>query len=126
MSDYGSDIGIEDFDIDEDTVLAGVFSTAVEHRPTNKGAILPSIEFEEGEVEDDEHDVDGYVQVQQPTLLRVAKDKSSPQIGVCRDIQSSPVREREVLEVEYDERSRRAWSGTHDFPQQSHPSIHID
>jgi exonuclease V len=96
LSDYGSDI-----DIDDDTILAGAFDTLKNTAPTEKSAVLPSIEFEEGEAEDEEQDV-----------LCVAKGKRSLDAHVQRDIQSSPGREREALEVEYDERSRRAWSGT--------------
>jgi hypothetical protein len=97
VSDYGSDIGLEDFD--EDTILADALCTIQAARPpaAERGTVLPSIEFEEGEREDEEQHVDG-----RPTLLRVAKDGHG--------IQSSPL--RETLEVEYDARSRRAWSGT--------------
>ena len=109
LSDYGSDIGLED--IDEDTPLADVLETINEQGRTEKSAVLPSIEFEEGELEDDEQDVDGFVQIHRPAVLRVAKSKRTI-IDAQREIQSSPVRERQALEVEYDERSRRAWSGT--------------
>lgn len=110
LSDYGSDIGFED--IDEDTVLADALDTIKDARPGEKGAVLPSIEFEEGEREDEEQDVDGFVHIHRPTLLRVArgKRKSSQSADTRREVQSSPL--REALEVEYDERSRRAWSGT--------------
>jgi exonuclease V len=107
LSDYGSDI-----DIDDDTILAGAFDTLRNTAPTEKSAVLPSIEFEEGEAEDQEQDVDGFVQIHRPTVLCVAKGKRSLDAHVQRDIQSSPGLEREALEVEYDERSRRAWSGT--------------
>tara|TARA_R110002003_G_scaffold433_2_gene19698 strand:+ start:8443 stop:9057 length:615 start_codon:yes stop_codon:yes gene_type:complete len=111
VSDYGSDTGFED--IDEDTILAGVLDTIKAPRPTEKGAVLPSIEFEEGEREDEEQDVDGFVQVHRPAVLRVARGRrESPPTDTQRGFQSSPLREREALEVEYDERSRRAWSGT--------------
>jgi exonuclease V len=96
-SDYGSDIGYED--IEEDTLLADALDTINDARPTEKSAALPSIEFEEGEREDEDEDeqqhVGGLVQVHRPTLLRVAKD----------GVQGS------AREVEYDERSRRSWSG---------------
>ncbi|CBY01958.1 hypothetical protein LEMA_P007450.1 [Plenodomus lingam JN3] len=108
MSDYGSDIGFDD--LDEDSLLADVLSTLKESRPTEKSAALPSIEFEEGELEDEEQDADGFVQVHRPTVLRVAKGKANVRFDVPLDIRSSPVREREALEVEYDPRSRRAWS----------------
>ena len=102
LSDYGSDI-----DIDEDTILADAFDTLRE-----KSALLPSIEFEEGELEDEEQDVDGFVHIHRPTVLRVAKSTRTKAVHVQRDMQSSPGRQRTALEVEYDERSRRAWSGT--------------
>ncbi|KAF2819482.1 hypothetical protein CC86DRAFT_449873 [Ophiobolus disseminans] len=104
VSDYGSDIGFED--VDEDTILADALDTIRDARPAEKNAVLPSVEFEEGEREDEEQDVDGFVHIHRPTLLRVAR----------RDIQSSPL--REALEVEYDERSRRLWS----VPLQEPPS----
>lgn len=108
-SDYGSDVDLEDID---DTILANALDTIHEGRKTEKSAVLPSIEFEEGEREDEEHDVDGFVQIHRPTVLRVAKGKqrSARSVDTQRDLQSSPVREC-ALEVEYDERSRRAWSG---------------
>lgn len=106
LSDYGSDI-----DIDDDTILADVFDTIGDAAQTQKSAVLPSIEFEEGELEDEEQDVDGFVQIHRPTVLRVTKGKTSVDVDAQRNIQSSPMRERKALEVEYDERSRRAWSG---------------
>ncbi|KAI4909732.1 hypothetical protein J4E85_011554 [Alternaria conjuncta] len=105
LSDYGSDI-----DIDDDTILADAFDTITDAAQTQKSAVLPSIEFEEGELEDEEQDVDGFVQIHRPTVLRVAKGKASVDADAQRDVQSSPMRERKALEVEYDERSRRAWS----------------
>ncbi|KAF2027253.1 hypothetical protein EK21DRAFT_102686 [Setomelanomma holmii] len=109
VSDYGSDIGFED--IDEDTILAGVLDTITEARSTARGIVLPSIEFEEGEPEDEEQDVDGLVQFHRPAVMRVAKGKREPNpADMQRDYESSPLRARETLEVEYDERSRRAWS----------------
>jgi exonuclease V len=106
LSDYGSDI-----DVDEDTILGDAFDTLRDAAPSQKSAVLPSIEFEEGELEDEEQDVDGFVQIHRPTVLRVAKGRGSDVVDVQRDIHSSPGRERTALEVEYDERSRRAWSG---------------
>jgi len=106
LSDYGSDI-----DIDDDTILADAFDTITDAAQTQKSALIPSIEFEEGELEDEEQDVDGFVQIHRPSVLRVAKGKASVDADARRDIQSSPMRERKALEVEYDERSRRAWSG---------------
>lgn len=108
LSDYGSDIGLED--LDEDTILADVLDTINEQAKTEKSAVLPSIEFEEGEREDEEQDVDGFVQIHRPAMLRVAKGKRAS-IDAQRGVQSSPMRERQALEVEYDERSRRSWSG---------------
>ena len=107
LSDYGSDI-----DIDDVTLLADAFDTIGDAAQAEKSAVLPSIEFEEGELEDEEQDVDGFVQIHRPTVLRVAKGRTSVGAHVQRDVQSSPMRERKALEVEYDERSRQAWSGT--------------
>jgi hypothetical protein len=70
LSDYGSDTGFED--IDEDTILADVLQTIQSVKPAKKSRILPSIEFEEGEREDEDHVVDSFVQIHQPALLRVA------------------------------------------------------
>ena len=95
LSDYGSDIGLED--LNEDDKVIDDLDT--------KRAVLPSIEFEEGEREDEEQYVEGVVQVYGPAGLRVA-----------RASQKTPAREREALEVEYDEGSRRAWSGTFSSP----------
>jgi exonuclease V len=107
LSDYGSDIG---FDIDDDTILADALHTINSARPAEKTAVLPSIEFEEGEREDEaEEYVDGFVQVHRPTVLHVARGKRKN--ADAMDVQNSPLRERTVLEVEYDERSRRVWSG---------------
>jgi exonuclease V len=110
LSDYGSDIGFDD----EDTILADVLETIKVAKPADKDRVLPSVEFEEGEREDEDHDVDGFVQIHRPSLLRVVKGKgkSTGTGDAQRDIQSSPLRGHEALEVEYDERSRRAWSGT--------------
>jgi exonuclease V len=112
LSDYGSDIDIDEY-IDEDTILVDAFDTLKDAAPSQKSAVLPSIEFEEGELEDEEQDVDGFVQIHRPTVLRVAKgkDKGSADVDMQRDMQSSSGRERTALEVEYDERSRRAWNG---------------
>jgi exonuclease V len=106
LSDYGSDIGLDD--IDEDRILADVLDVIRDTRPADKGHVLPSIEFEEGERKDEEQHVDGFVHIHATTLLRVAKDH---RWTVEPAAQSSPLREREALEVEYDERSRRTWSG---------------
>jgi exonuclease V len=108
LSDYGSDI---DIDIDDDILLAGALDTIRAAPPVDKGAVLPSIEFEQGELEDEEQDVDGFVQIHKPSVLRVAQGPKSVVLDTQRDTQSSPVRERSTLEVEYDEISRRAWSG---------------
>ncbi|KAI1556934.1 hypothetical protein PtrSN002B_001755 [Pyrenophora tritici-repentis] len=110
-SDYGSDIDI-DIDIDDDTILADAFETINQGAPAEKPAVLPSVEFEEGELEDEEQDVDGFVQIHRPALLRVAKGTSRVDAHVQRETQSLPMRQRTTLEVEYDEISRRAWSGT--------------
>ncbi|KAH3903836.1 hypothetical protein HBI56_236580 [Parastagonospora nodorum] len=125
VSDYGSDTGFED--IDEDTILAGVLETIQTARPTARSRVLPSIEFEEGEREDEDQDVDGFVQVHRPTLLRVAKarDKATSvaPAGTRREMQSSPLRGHETLEVEYDERSRRAWSVPLEEPSSQSPTL---
>jgi exonuclease V len=109
MSDYGSEFDATE--IDEDTLLASTLASFTQSIPRSrdKSSVLPSIEFEEGEVEDEDHD--DLVVVHKPSLLRVAKGdrRSAAKAEVRRDIQSSPV--RQTLEVEYDERSRRAWSG---------------
>lgn len=112
LSDYGSDIGLDD--IDEDSILADVLETIQVARPTERDRVLPSVEFEAGELEDEEDHVGGVVQIHKPSLLRVAKGKfkSLEQADRLRGIQSSPLRDARALEVEYDERSRRAWSGT--------------
>lgn len=95
LSDYGSDI-----DIDDDSLLADAFDTIRRAVGTEKRPVLPSIEFEEGEIEDEEHHVDGFVQIHKPSRLRVTRNTTKSGHG-----------ERGTLEVEYDERSRRAWSG---------------
>lgn len=109
MSDYGSEFDATE--IDDDTLLASTLGSITQNLPrsTQKSPVLPSIEFEEGEVEDE--DQDDLVVVHKPSLLRVAKKDKRNTVGIepPRDIQSSPT--RETLEVEYDERSRRAWSG---------------
>ncbi|RAR10023.1 exonuclease v [Stemphylium lycopersici] len=94
LSDYGSDI-----DIDDDSLLADAFDTIRRAVGTEKRPVLPSIEFEEGEIEDEEHHVDGFVQIHKPSRLRVTRNTTKSGHG-----------ERGTLEVEYDERSRRAWS----------------
>lgn len=101
-SDYGSEIGLED--LDEDTLLAGALESIAASRPAERCAVLPSIEFEEGEREDEEDGVDGLVQVHQPPRLRIARHRNG-------DASAASQREPTPLEVEYDERSRRAWSG---------------
>jgi exonuclease V len=123
LSDYGSDFGVDD--IDEDTILSDVLETIQDARPAAKDSVLPSIEFEEGEREDEDHDVDGFVHIHRPTLLRVSKgkDRSIGTVDARRDIQSSPLREHEALEVEYDERSRRAWSGTSSCNEMNAPRL---
>lgn len=109
MSDYGSEFDATE--INEDALLASTLDSMIQHIPrtAQKSSVLPSIEFEEGEVEDEDHD--DLVVVHKPTLLRMAKRdrRGTAKVEVARDVRSSPV--RETLEVEYDERSRRAWSG---------------
>lgn len=122
MSDYGSEFDATE--IDEDTLLASTLDSLTQQIPrsTEKSSVLPSIEFEEGEIEDE--DQDDLVVVHKPSLLRVAKrDRRSATSAntTSRYIQSSPV--RETLEVEYDERSRRAWSGALPTPSPHAGSI---
>lgn len=109
MSDYGSEFDATE--IDEDTLLASTLDSITQQIPqtAEKSSVLPSIEFEEGEAEDNDHD--DVLVVHKPSLLRVAKRdrRGAAMVKVARDIKSSPA--RETLEVEYDERSRRAWSG---------------
>ncbi|USP79984.1 defects in morphology 1 [Curvularia clavata] len=104
LSDYGSDIDIDDI------LLANALDTTAGAVPLVNRAVLPSIEFEQGEVEDEEPDVDGFVQIHRPSVLRVAQSQRSILADTQADVQSSPVRERSTFEVEYDEMSRRAWS----------------
>lgn len=106
LSDYGSDV-----DIDEDTILADAFDSTRDRVPADKRAVLPSIEFEQGELEDEEQHVVSFVQIHKPALLRVAKGSNRIDADAQGNTQSSPLRQRTALEVEYDERSRRAWSG---------------
>ena len=121
MSDYGSEFDATE--VNEDTLLAGTLDSFTQKLPgsAEKSSVLPSIEFEEGEIEDE--DQDDLVVVHKPSLLRMAKRdrRSVENIDARRDIQSSPV--RETLEVEYDERSRRAWSGALLRPHQLHDLI---
>ena len=108
MSDYGSDIGFED--------VEGALDMFEEAPPVNATTVLPSIEFEQGELEDEEQDVDGFVQIHRPAVLRVAKSKTHAELDRQWDIQSSPARGDKALEVEYSARSRRAWSGMSSRP----------
>lgn len=115
MSDYGSEFDATE--IDEDTLLASTLDSFTQRipQPTEKSSVLPSIEFEEGELEDEDHN--DIAVMHKPSLLRVAKkdQRSAAKVEVRNHTQSSPV--RETLEVEYDERSRRTWSGAllHDY-----------
>lgn len=120
VGDYGSDIEIEsvatlsdygsDIDIDDDILLASAFATIRGAAPLDRNAVLPSVEFEQGEIEDEEQDVEGFVHIHKPPVLRVAQGTKSALANEQRNPQSSPIRDRCTLEVEYDERSRRAWS----------------
>jgi exonuclease V len=109
MSDYGSEFDATE--INEDTLLASTLDSIARNLPTSteKSSVLPSIEFEEGETE--EEGQDDLIVVHNSFLLRVAERdrRSAGNIETRRNIQSSPM--RETLEVKYDERSRRAWSG---------------
>jgi exonuclease V len=115
LSDYGSEFDAAE--IDEDTLLAGILDSITQSTPHNseKQSILPSIEFEEGEIED--KDQDGPAG-HRPAVLRVAK--GSVEIGRAGAVQapnsfqdsSTGERGPATLEVEYDEPSRRTWSGT--------------
>ncbi|XP_014551542.1 hypothetical protein COCVIDRAFT_112698 [Bipolaris victoriae FI3] len=120
VGDYGSDIEIEsvatlsdygsDIDIDDDILLASAFATIRGTAPLDRSAVLPSVEFEQGEIEDEERDVEGFVHIHKPPVLRVAQGTRAVLADEQRNPQSSPIRDRCTLEVEYDERSRRAWS----------------
>ncbi|KAF9696830.1 hypothetical protein EKO04_005293 [Ascochyta lentis] len=115
MSDYGSEFDATD--IIEDTLLASTLDSLAQHRPstTERSAVLPSIEFEQGQVKDKDHND---LVVHKPSLLRVAKRNgrsATTDTNTHKDIQSSPV--RDTLEVEYDQRSRRAWSVPLEEPQ---------
>jgi exonuclease V len=112
VSDYGSEFDATE--IDEDALLADVLDSIAKKTPQNseKQSILPSIEFEEGEAEDGDHDSPGQPR---PATLRVAKSdiRSTGIVQAPNDIQRSPARRRgpATFEVEYDEPSRRTWSG---------------
>jgi exonuclease V len=111
VSDYGSEFDATE--IDEDALLADVLDSIAKKTPQNneKQNILPSIEFEEGEAEDGDYDSPGH----RPATLRVARSdiRSTGVVQASHDIQRSPARRRgsTTLEVEYDEPSRRTWSG---------------
>lgn len=112
VSDYGSEFDVTE--INEDTLLASTLDSITQNLPkaTEKNSVLPSIEFEEGEAED--ADQDDFLVAHQPPLLRLAKKvrRSNADREPSTDVQSSPL--RGTVEVEYDEGSRRAWSGA--FP----------
>lgn len=119
LSDYGSDIDVDDI------LLANALDTIAGAVPLEKSAVLPSIEFEQGELEDEEPDVDGFVQIHKPSVLRVTQSPRSTLADTQANVQSSPVRERSTLEVEYDEISRQAWSG--ESPRHhNRRNIHVD
>jgi exonuclease V len=117
VSDYGSEFDATE--IDEDALLADVLDSIAKKTPQNneKQSILPSIEFEEGEAEDGDHDSPGQ---HRPATLRVARSdiRSTGVVQASHDVQRSPARRRgpTTVEVEYDEPSRRTWSGK---PKQS-------
>lgn len=109
MSDYGSEFDATE--INEDTLLASTLDSITQNIPRSaeRSSVFPSIEFEQGEFEDeDQYDL---VTAHKPSLLRVARRdrRSARSAEKSRDAESLPA--RETLEVEYDERSRRAWSG---------------
>lgn len=118
LSDYGSEFDAAE--IDEDALLADVLDSIANKTPrtSERQTTLPSIKFEEGEAEDRDHDIPGR---HRPAVLRVARSNTrntgtgqTPHV-----IQSSPVRRRgsTTLEVEYDEPSRRNWSGESKQPR---------
>lgn len=110
-SEYGSDFAFED--VDEDTILATTLNVIKSTAPTAKAILLPSLEFEEGENEDEEHDGVGVVQIHRSTGLRVAKwQRSGDATGNKMDVQSSPPQRLGTEFIEYDPISQRAWSGT--------------
>lgn len=104
MSDYGSDVGFDD--IGEHTAVVQLPHTIPKNASIHKGRVLPSIEFEEGEREDQEHDV----HLHKPTVLRVANCNNA-HVVIRHGAQGSPLLERNAGEVEYGEASRQAWSG---------------
>jgi len=109
VSDYGSEFDASE--IDEDLLLASTLDsfTRKASRSVEKISVLPSIEFVQGEAED--ADLDDLVTIHKPSLLRVAKRarRSVHDTNTRRETESPPI--RETLEIEYDERSRRVWSG---------------
>lgn len=109
VSDYGSEFDASE--IDEDLLLASTLDsfTRKASRSVEKISVLPSIEFVQGEAEDEYQD--DLVTLHRPSLLRVAKRarRSIQDTNTRRETESSPT--RETLEVEYDEGSRRVWSG---------------
>lgn len=108
VSDYGSEFDATE--LNETTLLASTLDSPTQELPrsADKASVLPSIEFEEGEGEDEDRDD---VVTQKSSLLRMSKrhQRSNQTPHTRRDLQSSPI--RATLEVEYDEQSRRAWSG---------------
>jgi exonuclease V len=110
VSDYGSEFDATE--LNEDTLLATALDSLTESLPgvVKKASVLPSVEFEEGEAEDEDEDEKDVV-IHKPSRLRMSKRpwRGAEPLRARRDLQSSPV--QETLEVEYDERSRRAWSG---------------
>jgi exonuclease V len=99
LSDYGSDIDVDD--VDEDTLVGSVLEQIAARAP--KTAVYPSIET-------------------QDTLAR--RDEAAvlhtPERPALRWAHSSPARRRRALvELEYDVRSRRAFSGM--LPQPKPP-----
>ena len=108
VSDYGSEFDATE--LNEDTLLATALDSLTESLPgvVKKTSVLPSVEFQEGEAEDEDEDEKDVV-IHKPSRLRMSKRHRRGAEPLRRDLQSSPV--QETLEVEYDERSRRAWSG---------------
>lgn len=108
MSDYGSEFDATE--LNEDTLLATALDSLTESLPgvVKKTSVLPSVEFQEGEAEDEDEDEKDVV-IHKPSRLRMSKRHRRGAEPLRRGLQSSLV--QETLEVEYDERSRRAWSG---------------
>ena len=114
MSDYGSDTGLDE--LGDDGALVAAFHRIRQDRPTDTNPTLPTTEWEAGDVEDEEQHAHGFVQIHGPTVLRLAKNRTNVPANLAQHLERSPAHPRAALEVEYDARSRRAWSGNRFSP----------